>query len=193
VGAAINYRQQQIELQSAEADLQRGLASILSEEKWRHEREEIAQEEIARHEREEIARAEIAREDRDRKAREADIACKAYEEEQKRRGVTEWEDWQRERGTLGEHYPAFAPGCGKTKIPRERYDEDQWEKTEENYSADRRLTGQFFWNQGLENDGHYGAGRFSSLIKSAAEQEVTFAEADQAAKIYKRRMLTRNI
>ena len=103
--------------------------------------------------------------------------------------MTEWEDWQREQGTLGEYYPAFAPGCGKTKIPRERYDEDQWEKTEENYSADRRSPGQFFWNQGLENDGHYGAGRFSSLIKSAAEQEVTFAEADRAAKIYKRRRL----
>ena len=72
VGAAINYRQQQI----TEAD----------EEKWRHEQ------------------AEIAREDRDRKAREAYIA---YEEEQKRRGATEQEDWERERGTHTTYFKVF--------------------------------------------------------------------------------------
>jgi|TARA_R110000765_G_scaffold143430_3_gene244974 hypothetical protein len=93
----------------------------------------------------------------------------------------------RERVTLGEHYPAFAPGCWKTKIASDWYDEDRWEKVEENYSADRRLTGQFLWNRGLVNDEHYGAGRFSSLFKSPEEQEVTFAEANRAAKIYKRR------
>lgn len=184
MGAAINYRQQQIDLRPAEADLQRGLeeakaseifaherglASILSEEKWRHER------------------AEIAREDRDRKAREAYIAYEAYEEEQKRRGVTEREDWERERGTLGEYYPAFAPGCWKTRRTSDGYDDDRWEKVEENYSADRRSPGQFFWNRGLENKEHYGAGRCSSWYKSAAEQEITNAEADQAVKIYKRR------
>ena len=95
--------------------------------------------------------------------------------------------YERERVTLGEYYPAFAPGCWKTKIASDWYDEDRWEKVEENYSADRRLTGQFLWNRGLVNDEHYGAGRFSSLFKSPEEQEVTFAEANRAAKIYKRR------
>jgi len=98
----------------------------------------------------------------------------------------------RERLPLGEYYPAFAPGCWKTKIASDWYDDDRWEKVEENYSADRRLPGQFFWNRGLVNDEHYGAGRFSSLIKSPEEQELTFAEANRAEKIYKRRRLWRN-
>jgi hypothetical protein len=93
----------------------------------------------------------------------------------------------RERVTLGEHYPVFAPGCSKAKVLDDYYDDDRWEKVEENYSADRRLTGQFFWNRGLVNEEHYGAGRFSSLIKSAEEQEVTYAAANRAAKIYKRK------
>ena len=195
MGAAINYRQQQIELRPTEADLERGLGSILSEEKWRHERAEIAREDRDRkareayeaYEEEQERRAEIAREDRDRKAREAYIAYEAYEEEQERRGVTEREDREQERGTLGEYYPAMAPGCWKTRMTSDWYDDDRWEKVEENYSADRRLPGQFLWNRGLVNEEYYGAGLFSSLFKSPEEQEVTFAEANRAAKIYKRR------
>ena len=94
---------------------------------------------------------------------------------------------ERERVTLGKYYPAFAPGCWKTKIANDWYDDDRWEKVAENYSADRRLTGQFLWNRGLVNEEYYGAGRFSSWYKSAEEQEVTNAEANRAAKIYKRR------
>ena len=94
---------------------------------------------------------------------------------------------ERERVTLGEYYPAFAPGCWKTKIASDWYDEDRWQKVEENYSADRRLTGLFFWNRGLVNEEYYGAGRFSSWYKSADELEITNAEANRAAKIYKRR------
>ena len=94
---------------------------------------------------------------------------------------------ERERVTLGEYYPAFAPGCWKTKMTSDWYDEDRWQKVEENYSADRRLTGLFFWNRGLVNEEYYGAGRFSSWYKSADELEITNAEANRAAKIYKRR------
>ena len=94
----------------------------------------------------------------------------------------------RERVTLGEYYPAFAPGCKKTKIASDWYDDDdRWEKAEENYSADRRLTGQFLWNRGLVNEEYYGAGRCSSWYKTADELEITNAEANRAAKIYKRR------
>ena len=94
---------------------------------------------------------------------------------------------ERERVTLGEYYPAFAPGCWKTRMTSDWYDEDRWQKVEENYSADRRLTGLFFWNRGLVNEEYYGAGRFSSWYKSADELEITNAEANRAAKIYKRR------
>ena len=181
---ALQILRQQIYLRPSPADLQRGLedakasaifeherglALIRSGEKWRHER------------------AEIAREDREWKAQEAEIAYEAYEEEQKRRPVTEWEYWERERGTLGEYYPAPAPGCWKTRMTSDWYDDDRWEKVEENYSADRRSPGLFFRNRGLVNEEHYGAGRFSSLFKSPEEQEVTFAEANRTAKIYKRR------
>ena len=125
---------------------------IFSEEKWRHEQAEITQE-----------------------AQEAYEAYEAYKEEQKRRAVTEREDWERERGTLGEYYPAPAPGCWKTRMTSDWYDDD------------RRSPGQFFWNRGLENKEHYGAGRCSSWCKSAEEQEITNAEADRAVKIYRRR------
>ena len=94
---------------------------------------------------------------------------------------------ERERVTLGEYYPAFAPGCKKTKIASDWYDDDRWEKVEENYSADRRLTGQFLWNRGLVNEEYYGAGRCSSWYKTDDELEITYAEANRAAKIYKRR------
>tara|TARA_R110000787_G_C13291958_1_gene433660 strand:- start:156 stop:761 length:606 start_codon:yes stop_codon:yes gene_type:complete len=94
---------------------------------------------------------------------------------------------ERERVTLGGFYPAFAPGCWKTRMTSDWYDDDRWEKVEENYSADRRLAGLYFWNRGLAREEHYGAGRFSSLMKSAEEYEVTRAEANRAAKTYKRR------
>ena len=173
MGAAINYRYQQIGLRPAEADLQRELeeakASEIFAHEWRHKQ------------------AEIARKDREWKAQEAEIAYEAYEEEQKRRPVTEWEYWERERGTLGEYYPAPAPGCWKTRMTSDWYDDDRWEKVEENYSADRRSPGQFFWNRGLVDEEHYGAGRCSSWCKSAEEQEITNAEADRAVKVYRRR------
>ena len=97
----------------------------------------------------------------------------------------------RERVPLGEFYPAMAPGCWETKIASDWYDDDRWEKVEENYSADRRPAGLYFWNRGLMSEEHYGAGRFSSLMKSPEEQELTFAAATRAAKIYKRRRLSR--
>ena len=96
---------------------------------------------------------------------------------------------ERERVTLGEYYPAFAPGCSATGIVNDRYDDDRWEKVEENYSADRRPAGLYLWNRGAAREDHYGAGRFSSLMKSPEEQEVTFAEENRTAKIYKRRQI----
>jgi hypothetical protein len=69
---------------------------------------------------------------------------------------------ERERGTLGEYYPAFAPGCSATGIVNDRYDDDRWEKVEENYSADRRPAGLYLWNRGAAREDHYGAGRLSS-------------------------------
>jgi hypothetical protein len=130
------------------------------------------------------------------KQRDERAAEIAHEEKQEKRAAIKsfWVKRQdaakedRERVTLGEHYPAFAPGCWKTKIASDWYDDDRWEKVAENYSADRRLTGQFLWNRGLVNEEYYGAGRFSSLCKSAEEQEITNAEANRAAKIYKRRI-----
>jgi hypothetical protein len=97
---------------------------------------------------------------------------------------------ERERGTLGEYYPAFAPGCSATGIVNDRYDDDRWEKVEENYSADRRPAGLYLWNRGAAREDHYGAGRFSSLMKSPEEQEVTRAAANRTAKIYKRRQIS---
>lgn len=97
---------------------------------------------------------------------------------------------ERERGTLGEYYPSFAPGCSATGILNDRYDDDRWEKVEENYSADRRPAGLYLWNRGAAREDHYGAGRFSSLMKSPEEQEVAFAEANRTAKIYKRRQIS---
>ena len=171
MGAAINYRYQQIDLRPAEADLQRGLEEAKASEIFAHER----------------GLASILSEEKWREAYIAYEAYEAYKEEQKRRAVTEREDWERERGTLGEYYPAPAPGCWKTRMTSDWYDDDRWEKVEENYSADRRSPGQFFWNRGLVDEEHYGAGRFSSLCKSAEEQEITNAEADRAVKIYRRR------
>ena len=129
------------------------------------------------------------------KQRDERAAEIAHEEKQEKRAAIEsfWvkrqdaDKEERERVTLGKYYPAFAPGCWKTKIASDWYDDDRWEKVAENYSADRRLTGQFLWNRGLVNEEYYGAGRFSSWYKSAEEQEVTNAEANRAAKIYKRR------
>jgi hypothetical protein len=116
----------------------------------------------------------------EREAREFEAELIAKEEAAKE---------ERERVTLGEYYPAFAPGCSATGIVNDRYDDDRWEKVEENYSADRRPAGLYLWNRGAAREDHYGAGRFSSLFKSPEEQEVTFAEENRTAKIYKRRQI----
>ena len=154
----------------------RDLVRLLEEAKQRDERD--------------LARLIAEAKQRDERAAEI-----AHEEKQEKRAAIEsfWvkrqdaDKEERERVTLGKYYPAFAPGCWKTKIASDWYDDDRWEKVAENYSADRRLTGQFLWNRGLVNEEYYGAGRFSSWYKSAEEQEVTNAEANRAAKIYKRR------
>ena len=125
---------------------------------------------------------EWALEEGERRARAAEAKLIAREEAAKE---------ERERVTLGGFYPAMAPGCWETKIASDWYDDDRWEKVEENYSADRRPAGLYFWNRGLMSEEHYGAGRFSSLMKSPEEQELTFAAANRAAKIYKRRRLSR--
>mgnify|MGYP003661547949 FL=1 len=141
--------------------------------------------------------ADLARLIAEAKLRDERAAKIAFEEEKEEKRAAIKAFWaerevtarkDRERVTLGEYYPAFAPGCKKTKIASDWCDDDdRWEKAEENYSADRRLTGQFLWNRGLVNEEYYGAGRCSSWYKTADELEITNAEANRAAKIYKRR------
>lgn len=116
---ALQILQQQIYLRPSPADLQRGLEAAKASEIFEHERglALIRSGEKWRHE-----RAEIAREDRNRKAREAEIAYIAYEEEQERRAAIGREDL--ERGTLGEYFPAFAPGCWKTRMTSDGYDNE---------------------------------------------------------------------